>query len=43
MFCIEHVDSVHGESEVGALGSVKTCAQVLEGYNGVWSNKSWRW
>jgi hypothetical protein len=30
MFCCEHLESVHGEAEVGALGSNKACAHVLD-------------
>jgi hypothetical protein len=43
MFYSEHLESVHGGGEVGALGSSKTCAHIFEGHNGVWSEISWRW
>jgi hypothetical protein len=36
MFCGEHGEPVHGGAEVGALGSNKAYAQVLERYHGVW-------
>jgi hypothetical protein len=42
LFCCEHLESVHGGAEVGALDRNKTCAQVLERYNGVWIEISWR-
>jgi hypothetical protein len=43
MFCSEHLESVHGGAKARALGSNKTCAQVFEGLNEVWSEISWRW
>jgi hypothetical protein len=42
MFCCEHLESVHGGVEAGALDSSEACAQVLERYNGVWIEVSWR-
>ena len=42
MFCNEHLEPVHGGAEAGALGSSKTCAQILERHNGVWTEISWR-
>jgi hypothetical protein len=35
MFYCEHLKSVHGGVEVGALDNNKECAQVLERYNRV--------
>jgi hypothetical protein len=43
MFCSEHLEPVHGGVEVGALGSNKTCAQIIERHNRVWDEISWRW
>jgi hypothetical protein len=42
MFYCEHLESVHGEVEVGALDRNEPCAQVLKRYNGVWIEVSWR-
>jgi hypothetical protein len=36
LFYCEHLESVHGGVEVGALDHKETCAQVFERYNGVW-------
>ena len=41
MLCSEHLELVHGGVETGALGGSKTCAQILEGHNGVWTEISW--
>jgi hypothetical protein len=35
MFCSQHLESIHGGSDVEALGSNKTCAHILEGHKGV--------
>jgi len=43
MFCCEHLESVHGGAEASALDSNEACDQVLERYNGVWVEVSWRW
>jgi hypothetical protein len=42
MFCCEHLESIHGGTEVGALNSSEACDQVLERYSGVWVEVTWR-
>jgi hypothetical protein len=42
MCCCEHLDSFHGGSKVGALDREQAFYQVLDRYNGVWIEVSWR-
>jgi hypothetical protein len=42
MFFCEHLESIHGGAKAGALDSNKASDQVLERYNGVWIEISWR-
>jgi hypothetical protein len=42
MFFYEHLESIHGGTKASALNNSESCAQVLERYNGVWIEVSWR-
>jgi hypothetical protein len=44
LFCCEHLESVLGGDDSGALDHNETFAHVLERYNGLWIEVSWsRW
>jgi hypothetical protein len=43
MFCCEHLESIHGGAEVGALDHNEACAHVLERHSGVRIEAYWIW